>query len=220
MDGTTVFPIVAVFTLGALLYYGEYREDTRRKWIFKPATSALFILTALSGGPNRTYDWLLIVGLVLCLVGDVFLISSDRRWFLAGLISFLLGHVVYITAFNSLVRFLLLDFPVIAVIVLAGVGIFWWLNPHLGEMRGPVIAYMVVISLMLMSAWAVFFEANPNDAPDTLRNLVAVGATAFYLSDITVARDRFMHAGIFNRVGGLPLYYIGQFMLALSVGMG
>ena len=47
--------------------------------------------------------------------------------------------------------------------------------------------------------------------------LVLAGAIAFYLSDLTVARDRFVTRGFENRIVGLPLYYTGQVLLALSV---
>ena len=212
---TAIFPIIGVFTLGALLCYGEQRNDARAKWVFKPVTSALFLLAALSGAPDGAYDWALFVGLALCLLGDVLLISHDAGWFVAGLAAFLLGHVCYVVAFNGLVIVTSLNSLILSLIVLVSAGIFLWLRPHLGPMRNPVIAYIVVITLMLCSAWAVFFVT---DMGVTFRVLVAVGATAFYISDITVARDRFMGAGFINRAVGLPLYYLGQFMLAFSVG--
>ena len=45
------------------------------------------------------------------------------------------------------------------------------------------------------------------------------GALAFYISDIFVARQRFLKAEFVNRLIGLPLYYSGQFMLAFSIGL-
>ena len=44
------------------------------------------------------------------------------------------------------------------------------------------------------------------------------GALLFYISDIFVARQRFLKAEFVNRLIGLPLYYGGQFMLAFSIG--
>ncbi|MBN1286050.1 MAG: lysoplasmalogenase [Anaerolineae bacterium] len=215
-----IFPAIGVFTLGALLYFGERTGAARPKWILKPLTSALFLLTALAGGPDGTYDWVLFAGLVLCFFGDVFLIAPEPRWFLAGLVTFLLGHVAYIVAFNGLVLVTTLNVVVIALIVLVSVGLFLYFRPHLGTMLAPVVAYIVVITIMLLSAWAVFFGGAEAGLPDTFRYLVAFGATAFYLSDITVARDRFMpDVGFLNRAIGLPLYYVGQFLLALSVGI-
>lgn len=48
--------------------------------------------------------------------------------------------------------------------------------------------------------------------------MAAAGAVAFYVSDVFVARDRFMKGGFVNRLVGLPLYYAGQFLIAFSLG--
>jgi uncharacterized membrane protein YhhN len=47
--------------------------------------------------------------------------------------------------------------------------------------------------------------------------LILIGAVAFYLSDLAVARNRFVAPGVANRLWGLPLYYLAQLMLAWSV---
>jgi uncharacterized membrane protein YhhN len=49
---------------------------------------------------------------------------------------------------------------------------------------------------------------------------VGVGASLFYLSDLFVARNRFVKKEYVNRLVGLPLYYTGQYLLALSVNLG
>jgi hypothetical protein len=43
------------------------------------------------------------------------------------------------------------------------------------------------------------------------------GAVLFALSDVFVARDRFVHSGFANRQWGLPLYFLAQLILAASV---
>ena len=49
--------------------------------------------------------------------------------------------------------------------------------------------------------------------------MVFSGALFFYISDIFVARNRFLKLEFFNRLIGLPLYYAGQFLLAFSIGL-
>ena len=93
---------------------------------------------------------------------------------------------------------------------------FLWLRPHLGEMLLPVLAYIVVITLMVIGAWAAF--SQPTLSPRGPQ-LLFVGAIMFYLSDLFVARDRFVKEGWINRLLGLPLYYLGQFLLAFSIGL-
>jgi len=44
------------------------------------------------------------------------------------------------------------------------------------------------------------------------------GALSFYVSDLAVARDRFVAPGFSNRLWGLPLYYGGTLLLATTAG--
>jgi uncharacterized membrane protein YhhN len=77
-------------------------------------------------------------------------------------------------------------------------------------MKAPVIAYMVVISAMVaLSIGTVALLGNA---------LIVVGAVAFYLSDISVARERFVASTWTNRAWGLPLYFGAQLVLAWCAG--
>ena len=46
---------------------------------------------------------------------------------------------------------------------------------------------------------------------------VRLGGLLFWLSDLLVARHRFVRAEPSNRLVGLPLYYAGQYLIALAV---
>jgi hypothetical protein len=50
-----------------------------------------------------------------------------------------------------------------------------------------------------------------------LRATVAPGAALFYLSDLAVARRRFVRGGFLDRALGLPAYYAGQILIALAI---
>jgi uncharacterized membrane protein YhhN len=78
------------------------------------------------------------------------------------------------------------------------------------ELKAPVVAYIAVISLMVATA------ASTNTLDADWR--IPVGALAFYVSDIFVARDRFAYPGLVNRYVGLPLYFGGQLLLAWAAG--
>ena len=158
------------------------------------------------------YGWPIIAGLVLCWVGDLALALRSQRAFLVGLVAFLLGHVAYIVAFSRVAA--LTPWVVLGLLVGAGISVpvLFKLKPHLGSMRIPVMAYTAVITTMVVAATAVF------GTPELRGGAVLGGAFAFYLSDLFVARERFVVADFKNRLVGLPLYYAGQFLLALSIG--
>jgi uncharacterized membrane protein YhhN len=205
---------LAFVTLAALLWRGERTGDARSRWALKPLTSGLFLLVAFLQGPSSVYDACIVTGLLLSAVGDVALISRERSAFLGGLVAFLLGHVAYVAAFVARGAASTPDPVATALIAATGIGIFLYLRPHVGRMLVPVVAYMLVISVMLAAAWAVA-SAEPAESGRPL----VLAALLFYLSDITVARDRFVTGPRFaNRLVGLPLYYSAQFLFAFSVG--
>jgi len=209
--------IASATILLAVVLYAEKKESRRLLVPGKSALSALFILEALLQTPFLPmYDRLLVAGLCLCLVGDVCLAFPQKRMFLAGLLSFLAGHVFYVLAFSHVAGFG--GWTWTGGIATCGVsgGIYLWLKPHLGKMKGPVALYVIVISAMVVSAFSVLGHGR---LPIPARWMVFGGAICFYGSDIFVARDRFVRKEFLNRVVGLPMYYAGQFALAFSIGM-
>ena len=204
-------------TLLIVLLASEQRGRTPQGVVIKGSVSALFVVTALvQPHPFPAYYYRILVGLVFGLIGDVCLALPGNRAFRVGLFAFLAGHILYVWAFADLARPEDWASPVQLVILLASIGAFVWLRPHLGGMTVPVVVYLVVITLMLMGAWAVFRHPGMEG---TCRGVIWTGALCFYLSDLFVARQRFVMNQYLNRLIGLPLYYVGQFLLALSVGL-
>ena len=208
-----LLPALAAVTLAALLWRGERSGDVRAKWLFKSATSALFVIVALLRGPDDAFGWWIVTALMLSVAGDLALIPQDRRWFLAGLVSFLLAHVAYTVAFSQLADPWSLPGTWLFACLVVGIAFFRYFRPHLGRMLWPVLAYMVVVSVMLVAALSVAAADR-----STFGWQVAVAAALFYLSDVTVARSRFVPgAGFTDRLVGLPLYYLAQFLFAFVV---
>lgn len=195
-----------------LLLGAERRGWQKGIWIFKPLASTAFVATALAAGAlESSYGLLVLTGLVLCWLGDVLLIPEDSAGsFLAGIGSFLLGHVAYAVAFATLG----LDAAALAasagVVAALGGWILRWLWPHLeGIFRTAVPAYVLVIgSMVATSVASVAAGASP---------AIAFGAILFAVSDVAVARSRFIEAGFANSCWGLPLYFGGQVVLAMTV---
>ncbi len=205
----------------ALVLVSEWRDALVLRYVSKPLASLCFVLIpVLCRGLDATGDyaaWVL-VGLVLGALGDVALMFRSKRWFVAGLVSFLLGHVAYVVAFSLVVAPGAWLSPVALVPVLGAAIIMKHLWPHLGSMRVPVVAYVVTITVMVIGAVAIARSTPP--ARHILSNLDAslatVGAIAFFASDISVAQNRFVRERFLNRAWGLPAYYSGQLLMAWS----
>lgn len=199
-------------TFVALLLYAVHGERSRVEWLAKPAASATFIVTGvLTGGLDSSFGRIILVGLVLAAVGDVLLIPKSKATFLGGLVAFLAGHVAYAVAFA--IRGL--DPPSVLAaclpIVVAAAVVLRWLWPHVeAKMRVPVLCYVLVISSMVALAVGT--------AVHTHAWVLLAGAVAFYLSDLAVARHRFVKQAFLNRAWGLPLYFFAQMLLASHAG--
>jgi uncharacterized membrane protein YhhN len=211
----TVILLAAAVLLCVVLYF-EKAENRAGLVPAKGGLSVLFILTALmQEEPLGPYFGFVVTGLVFCLGGDVFLALPQKKAFMQGLVSFLVGHVFYVIGFFSVAAFS--GWTWVSLVLAGGVSglVYRWLRSHLGPMKGPVIGYMVVITVMVCGASSVL---GASDLSLSGRIMAFAGAVAFYFSDVFVARDRFMKKEFFNRLVGLPMYYAGQFLIAFSLG--
>lgn len=192
----------------------KYRASRVGEWIFKPLASTGFLISAWQHGAlSSTYGRAVMLALALGWWGDVLLIPKMKRAFLAGLGAFLLGHLAFAAAFVARGVSWAVALAVGAVLCAPLVVVGRWLLPNVPTaMRLPVMAYMGVITVMV--ALAVGSVAAQGDA------WVALGAVGFYLSDLSVARDRFVAPGFDNKLWGWPLYYGAQLVLAATVARG
>ena len=210
MTAFTVGCALTIVALAALLA-SEYADSRAGKWVFKPLASTGFLVAAWGAGAlDSGYGRWIFLGLVLSFGGDVLLIPKASASFLAGLVSFLLGHVAYAVAFAARG---LDPVWVVAAAVPAAVAVWAvlrWLMPHVeSKMKGPVYAYVGVITAMVLFAAGTVGAAG--------RPLILLGALSFYVSDLAVARERFVSHTFWNRAWGLPLYYGAQLVLAATV---
>jgi uncharacterized membrane protein YhhN len=172
------------------------------------ASLGFVAIGALAAGDASSFGRLLMIGLVLCALGDVLLLWD--RTFDPGLWAFLSGHVAYIAAFAVALPMAGWRLEVALPLTVAALVVGRWLWPHLGRRRVSVSAYIAVISVMVLAAVSAALA-------DAVAWMAAVGAVLFYLSDLTVARHRFVQTDFVNRAVGLPLYYAGQVLIALSI---
>ncbi len=205
-------PVLALVILLAGLLVAEARQSRAGIWLTKPLAAGAYLWLAVSAGALHTgYGQAVFVALVLCWWGDVLLIPRERPGvFRAGVLAFLAGHVAYAAAF--VVRGIDPVFLACALAVMAGPAwlVHRWLAGRVPDsLRGAVRAYILVISAMF--ALAVATHGRAEAWP------IVAGAALFWLSDLCVARDRFVQRGFANRLVGLPLYFAAQVHLGLSV---
>jgi uncharacterized membrane protein YhhN len=158
------------------------------------------------------YAYAIIAGLLCSVAGDVFLmLPSDQ--FVAGLISFLIAHLLYIVAFTFGRPF---RFPPWSLVLFALYGVFIYslLYPHLGDMKIPVFIYVMVILVMGWRAWERWTGTRMKTAL-----FAFFGALLFIISDSILAVNKFREHFEIARALSLTTYFSAQWLIALSVSV-
>ena len=158
----------------------------------------------------------MMLGLTLSVIGDVFLVYVEDNRFVLGLLSFFLAHASYSVSFimcygfshKSLIFFVVI--AVIAIIFFNFTGLF-----ALGQMRILANLYLLVLSFMVANALNGLTSVQGGLIPGLL---TALGAALFFISDSTLAYEKF------SKKGGLRLektilitYYSAQILLSLGM---
>jgi uncharacterized membrane protein YhhN len=185
------------------------RGDKRVEYICKPAVMLALIGVALTLHPSHAdrRAWFL-AALVLSMLGDVFLMLP-RDLFVAGLGSFLLAHIAYVVGLRlhggSALGWVLAGLAVLVTDVVLARPVVDAVRRRHPELLLPVLAYVVVISLMVSAALATGLV------------LAAVGATLFFASDTLIAWNRFLRARPWMPPAIIVTYHLGQAGLVLSL---
>ncbi|MEN8120661.1 MAG: lysoplasmalogenase [Bacteroidota bacterium] len=198
-------PIAYIFFFLGILgfFYGYETDNLLIQTISKPIP---LIVLIVSVSRKNSYNNLITIGLILSLIGDILLAKAVNQ-FLFGLVSFLAAHVIYIFAFfkKSKKPALLESIPFYAY----GAILFFFLQSHLGDMRLPVLFYVVVITTML---WRSFVQRKNGK----LANLAFIGALFFTISDTFIAIYRFYEHFMFDRELTIITYWLAQYLIFLS----
>ncbi len=215
MTGLTVALLVLAAPVALVNWVGVARDDRRLVWAAKPTTLVLLVLVALAiDADDPTVRLWFVIGLVLSLAGDVFLMLPEETElplppFLLGLASFLLGHIAYVVGMATD-----LDswgFVAVGLLVVAAAGglvaprIVAGVRTTSPDLVVPVLAYMAVISCMVMASFGRGVA------------LGIVGALLFYASDAILAWNRFVTPSRLLQVAVMVTYHLGQLGLVLSL---
>ncbi|UOE53394.1 lysoplasmalogenase [Bacillus sp. CMF12] len=149
---------------------------------------------------------LVVIGLFFCMLGDGFIAVS----FAAGLGAFLVGHLFYLTGFLKMSRMTKLRLAAIIPIGFYSLIIGSQLIASLSEEGNdalviPVFAYMLVISLMALSA---ILSGNKR---------AIAGSILFVISDSILSWNMFVSDIVYSDVFIMITYYSAQFLIAESL---
>jgi len=213
----------AALFVAVLDWLAVHHERRRAEYVFKPATLVVVVVAAwlVTRGPHDAWmAQFFLPGFVFSLAGDVFLMLPGERFFVPGLVSFLLAHVCYIIGLNPSLPPLPALIPLV---IIAAIGLLLVRGIASGLRRGgqkallgPVAIYSVVLSLMLFSAWATLFRP---EWTFLRRAFVIAGGSLFFASDSMLAWDKFVRLLPGGRTKVMVTYHLAQFALAASIAL-
>ncbi len=193
----------------------------RVEYFAKPATMlALLAWLGVNGGFQGPMMWFAL-GLLFSLGGDVFLMLP-REQFIPGLVAFLIGHICYLIGFNSTgVLINAASLILLVVVLFTGFRVYQRVAAGLqahgnSKLKLPVLFYSIVISLMLFSAlttlirpdWRIFAAMT-----------ASTGALLFFISDSTLALNKFVAPIPNGQVIVMVTYHLGQILIALGAAL-
>ena len=210
MTGASILFLILAGFMSAVDWMAVARENSVLEYVAKPAATVAFLATAASLDVTHGASWAwLLVALVFCLLGDVFLMLP-RDAFIPGLASFAIAQVLLTVGLLSgdpsvagALAGLVVVVPVGALLARRYVGAIG--RAGHGDLVVPVVAYMVVISAMAVASIA---GGNP---------VSIAGAAIFMLSDSLIAESRFVRARAWHPVGIMVTYHVALAGLVLGL---
>ena len=211
--------LVLLIIASAIHLYDSW-HDNKRRGFTKPFL-LLFIILYYVFSTDTPY-WVLLGALITSWLGDVLLIPKGNKWFLAGGISFLFCHILFIGVYMRNI-----DFAKVNLYVMAPVTVVYYtvviiiiknLYPTTPRaMVPPMCFYLFANATMNIFALKQLFS-NP-----TAGAVVAyIGAILFFISDCTLYLVRYYRNPdiVYKRHFTVMLTYIlGEFLITQGVLM-
>lgn len=190
-----------------------YWDDIR--FFTKPLIClCLIALLYVNTGLKSKFHKLIAIGLVFGLLGDIFLMLHDL--FIPGLVSFLIGHILYIWAFvlqfnNENISKNKYVIVILTILAIYSFNFYKVLAPSLGSLKIPVIAYILVIATM-----ALFAYTRKNKTTFWSFLCIFLGALFFIASDSLLAINKFVAYVPNSALMIMSTYMLAQYLITVG----
>ena len=187
-------------------------QNSTLVFVFKPLLipTILFLYTVDTRIKNKLYR----VALVVCFFGDVFLLGSEKLFFMLGLGSFLIAHVIFIKiVLNQLnkisfKRIVIAGLPYIILLI----SILSLLKDSLKDLFFPVVIYGLTICSFGTIAFLNYLQKK-----DSRAMFMFIGSTVFIASDLVLAINKFYFSALYLEVFVMLTYGIAQYLILKSM---
>jgi uncharacterized membrane protein YhhN len=201
--------LVAIF--GVLAIVGI---ETNRRWLLAfckiVATAALLLVAGPP--PTGTLQKLVHIGILFSILGDGFLVAQSERAFMAGTAAFLTAQLLYAVAFWGVRSPEHPIAPVAGLVVITSALLVANLWKGAGRLRPAIVVYGCAITAMVGTALGTV----GGRLPPVAALCAASGAVLFYISDATLAWDKFKRPVKHAAIVTMGVYWVGQIGIALA----
>lgn len=199
--------ILFYFLVSSCELFFAHNLQKSMELIFKPFICISLILFLVDNKYFKDFT-VIYLALICGFIGDLLLILPE--YFIGGLVAFLCGHIMYIYAFSKQNNFKLyinkFSTWLVIILVTAYLLIFYhYIKFNLAQLQLPVLIYMIVISLMFISA---YFRKRLKGY-----YYVIIGAINFIISDSLIAINQFVTKFLYDNELILITYIIAQFLI-------
>ncbi|KAB8033360.1 lysoplasmalogenase [Fluviispira multicolorata] len=198
--------ISAIFSFIYLLSLNLY--PFKLHWLIKGMSIIAIAIYSFFYIPN-SFAFIFAVSLLFSACGDMFLAYDGQKFFIQGLISFLISHIIYAYIFFMNSGHFLNDLSVRVFLLVLMLTFFTVmlkvLSQKVGNLKIPVFIYMTALSCMVIASILI----------KDLNYLLILGALLFVLSDTLLAIQKFINSykGI-NYFIWITYYFAQMLLLA------
>lgn len=217
---------IGILALASIIFQGiflvaEHKKQYVCATFLKGCASLCFVIIGMLGFfyAGTSFALKIFIGLIFGMLGDIFLNmrfvskNSGSKFFLAGIVFFLIGHVLYLSAIIPHAENLWLCIAIGSIISLAL--LIYFFKAMNAKSVFKIIGIFYLCAVIIMTTIALGIAIN---IPQPKNLLYAIGAVFFTLSDIILILNTF--SGVtkyWMRITNLLLYYIGQILIAVSL---
>lgn len=215
--------VIAGFILQALFIKAEHEEKYLPAVILKGTASLMFVLIGYNAFlvTNNAFNRQFLIGLIFGMIGDILLNlryvfpKLNQKIFLAGIVAFLIGHVMYLLALIPQARHVWIWYCIIAGALAAAALLAYIFKTMEVKKAFKIFGVFYLGAVFIMTAIAIGIAVFI----PTKRSLIyAIGAVLFTLSDVVLIFNTFSGITKFSlRITNLTLYYLGQILIAISM---
>ena len=201
-----VFLLSSVFNIFSHLI--DYKKGAAiSKTLLMPTLALYYVIS------SSDMSFLILLALLCSFIGDLFLLDNLR--IKHGLIAFMVGHGFYIGKFALNLRFE--NFQIVYLIFLVPY-VFYLphfikkLIPSAGKIKGYLIAYSVIISIM---SYLALLNSFIN--PSFQSYMIFFGSLLFIISDNILAYSIFIYKKKYHNLFIMITYILAQFFIVIGI---